>query len=125
MDLETQYDAIAAAIRENISSGTNLSAGILAGKKMLDEDTQVAAGRKSLVLLSDGITYILGKPTAVAWGFENDGSEHSWRNRITGFLNMGIIKHYRRMSGTSAWVQSKHRWIIRAINLTIHMSKES
>ena len=80
MDLGTQYDAIAAAIRENISSGTNLSAGILAGKKMLDEDTQVAAGRKSLVLLSDGITYIFGeKPTAVAWGFENDGSEHSWR----------------------------------------------
>lgn len=79
MDLETQYDAIEAAIRENISSGTNLSAGILAGKKMLDEDTQVAAGRKSLVLLSDGITYIFGeKPTAVAWGFENDGSEHSW-----------------------------------------------
>ena len=78
MDLETQYDAIEAAIRENISSGTNLSAGILAGKKMLDEDTQVAAGRKSLVLLSDGITYIFGeKPTAVAWGFENDGSEHS------------------------------------------------
>lgn len=79
MDLETQYDAIAAAIREDISSGTNLSVGILAGKKMLDEDTQVAAGRKSLVLLSDGITYIFGeKPTAVAWGFENDGSEHSW-----------------------------------------------
>ncbi|WP_448865230.1 VWA domain-containing protein [Clostridium sp.] len=79
MDLETQYDAIEAAIRENISSGTNLSAGILAGKKMLDKDTQVAAGRKSLVLLSDGITYIFGeKPTAVAWGFENDGSEHSW-----------------------------------------------
>ena len=73
MDLETQYDAIEAAIRENISSGTNLSAGILAGKKMLDEDTQVAAGRKSLVLLSDGITYIFGeKPTAVAWGLEND-----------------------------------------------------
>lgn len=62
MDLETQYDAIAAAIRENISSGTNLSAGILAGKKMLDEDTQVAAGRKSLVLLSDGIyLYFRGK----------------------------------------------------------------
>ena len=79
MDLETQYDAIEAAIREDISSGTNLSVGILAGKKMLDEDTQVAAGRKSLVLLSDGITYIFGeKPTAVAWGFENDGSEHSW-----------------------------------------------
>lgn len=79
MDLETQYDAIETAIRENISSGTNLSAGILAGKKMLDEDTQVEAGRKSLVLLSDGITYIFGEePTAVAWGFKNDGIEASW-----------------------------------------------
>ena len=77
MDLETQYDTIAAAIRENISSGTNLSAGILAGKKMLDEDTQVAAGRKSLVLLSDGITYIFWeKPTAVAWGFMADSPKH-------------------------------------------------
>ena len=93
MDLETQYDAIAAAIRENISSGTNLSAGILAGKKMLDEDTQVAAGRKSLVLLSDGITYIFGeKPTAVAWGFENDGSEHSWVGPDNWILKYGNNK---------------------------------
>ena len=93
MDLGTQYDAIAAAIRENISSGTNLSAGILAGKKMLDEDTQVAAGRKSLVLLSDGITYIFGeKPTAVAWGFENDGSEHSWAGPDHWVLKYGNNK---------------------------------
>ena len=93
MDLETQYDTIAAAIRENISSGTNLSAGILAGKKMLDEDTQVAAGRKSLVLLSDGITYIFGeKPTAVAWGFENDGSEHSWAGPDNWILKYGNNK---------------------------------
>ena len=125
MDLETQYDAIAAAIRENISSGTNLSAGILAGKKMLDEDTQVAAGRKSLVLLSDGITYIFGEnrrrlPGNLRMMVQNIPG----RDRITGFLNMGIIKHYRRMSGTSAWVQSKRRWMHRAMNLTIHMSKE-
>lgn len=125
MDLETQYDAIEAAIRENISSGTNLSAGILAGKKMLDEDTQVAAGRKSLVLLSDGITYIFGEnrrrlPGDLRMMVQNIPG----RDRITGVLNMGIMKHYRRMSGTSAWVQSKRRWINRAMNLTIHMSKE-
>ena len=79
MDLETQYDAIKDAIREEISSGTNLSAGILAGKKLLDEDTEVAAGRKSLVVLSDGITYLFGEEaTAVAWGFKNDGIESSW-----------------------------------------------
>lgn len=125
MDLETQYDTIAAAIRENISSGTNLSAGILAGKKMLDEDTQVAAGRKSLVLLSDALPIFLGKnrrrlPGDLRMMVQNIPG----RDRITGFLNMGIIKHYRRMSGTSAWVQSKRRWMHRAMNLTIHMSKE-
>ena len=93
MDLETQYDAIETAIRETISSGTNLSAGILAGKKMLDEDTQVAVGRKSLVLLSDGITYIFGEePTAVAWGFKNDGLEASWAGPDNWKLKYGDVK---------------------------------
>ena len=54
---------------------------------------QVAAGRKSLVLLSDGITYIFGeKPTAVAWGFENDGSEHSWAGPDNWILKYGNNK---------------------------------
>lgn len=38
--------------------GSNMSAGLLAGEKMLDSDTSVSADRKYLILVSDGITYI-------------------------------------------------------------------
>lgn len=46
------------AIRKEISSGTNTHAGLLAGKAMLDADETVAANRKYLVFVSDGITYM-------------------------------------------------------------------
>lgn len=77
MDLETQYEAIEAAICQEIKSGTNLHAGILAGKSMLDQDTGVADERKTLVVVSDGITYMFNEnPTAVAWGFMADSPKH-------------------------------------------------
>lgn len=38
--------------------GSNMSAGLLAGEKMLDADTAVDDNRKYLILVSDGITYI-------------------------------------------------------------------
>lgn len=66
-DLTTGYAEIENAIKMEISSGTNLHAGLLAGKAMLDEDTKVDANRKYLITISDGITYIYGEtPTAVA-----------------------------------------------------------
>ena len=49
--------AIQKAIKQDISGGTNLNAGLLAGKAMLDADTKVDANRKYLVLVSDGSTY--------------------------------------------------------------------
>lgn len=79
MDLQTEFDAIDAAIKQNISSGTNTHAGLLAGKRMLDADMQVSAERKYLIFVSDGITYLYNEePTATAWGFAVDGSEASW-----------------------------------------------
>ena len=57
-DLATGYDAIKAGIEATISSGTNTHAGLLAGKKMLDEDTAVEASRKYLIFVSDGLTYM-------------------------------------------------------------------
>lgn len=73
MDLATQYDAIESAIRQNISSGTNTHAGLLAGKAMLDADTTVSADRKHLIFVSDGITYMYNQaPTATAWSFRAD-----------------------------------------------------
>lgn len=38
--------------------GTNMSAGLLKAQKMLDDDTSVMNGRKYVILVSDGITYI-------------------------------------------------------------------
>lgn len=79
MDLQTEFDAIDAAIKQNISGGTNTHAGLLAGKRMLDADTQVPAERKYLIFVSDGITYMYNEePTVTAWGFTVDGSELSW-----------------------------------------------
>ena len=45
-DLSKEYEAIEEAIRQEIKSGTNTHAGLLAGKAMLDSDTQVDASRK-------------------------------------------------------------------------------
>ncbi|MDO5568142.1 MAG: VWA domain-containing protein [Eubacteriales bacterium] len=58
------------AVRSGLKSGTNLHAGILAGTEMLDKDTSVDNGRKYLILVSDGITYMYNSnynsnPTAI------------------------------------------------------------
>lgn len=72
-DLATQYDEIEQAIKQEIKSGTNTHAGLLAGKKMLDEDTAVDNSRKYLIFVSDGITYMYNEePTATAWEFSGD-----------------------------------------------------
>ncbi len=61
------------AIKTDISSGTNTHAGLLAGKAMLDADTNVDANRKYLVFVSDGITYMYNEtPTVTAWSFFAD-----------------------------------------------------
>ena len=73
-DLATGYNTIEDAIKQDFSSGTNTHAGLLAGKKMLDEDTEVAANRKYLIFVSDGITYMYNaEPTVTAWSFNADG----------------------------------------------------
>ena len=76
-NLTTEYEQIEEAIREKIKSGTNTHAGLLAGKALLDNDTDVAADHKYLIFVSDGITYMYNKkPTAIAWGFFADAEKH-------------------------------------------------
>ena len=52
-------DAKAAAENIEASNDTNMMAGLMAGKAMLDADTDVAAEDKYMVLLSDGIPICL------------------------------------------------------------------
>lgn len=51
-------------------AGSNMSAGLIAGEKMLDADTSVDADRKYLILVSDGITYI--------WDDENTDTQENY-----------------------------------------------
>ena len=73
-DLATGYETIENAIKQEISSGTNTHAGLLAGKQMLDEDNEVAANRKYLIFVSDGISYMYdtdGKILPYYWISDN------------------------------------------------------
>ena len=86
-DLATDDNTIEKAIKQTISSGTNTHAGLLAGKQMLDEDAEVAANRKYLIFVSDGITYMYNaEPTATAWSFMADSWKHwagpdNWKSK--------------------------------------------
>ena len=73
-DLATDDNTIEKAIKQTISSGTNTHAGLLAGKQMLDEDNEVAANRKYLIFVSDGISYMYdtdGKILPYYWISDN------------------------------------------------------
>ena len=60
-DLSNNYDAIKDAMVTKYSGGTNIHAGLLAGKEALDQDDGVSADRKYLILISDGSTYLYSK----------------------------------------------------------------
>lgn len=60
-DVVTGYDAILTAMGANLRSGTNMHAGLLAAKKILDADTAVNAKNKHVILISDGGTYLYCK----------------------------------------------------------------
>ena len=69
-ELSTEtYDIIRSAMMVEISSGTNVYGGLMAGKAMLDADTSVDAAAKHLVLVTDGVTYLWGEGRAA------DGSD--------------------------------------------------
>lgn len=60
-DVVTGYDDILDAMNSSVRSGTNMDAGLLAAKSILDEDTSVAASNKHVILISDGATYLFCK----------------------------------------------------------------
>ena len=60
-DVVTGYDDILSAMNSTVRSGTNMHAGLLAAKSILDEDTAVKAENKHVILISDGATYLYCK----------------------------------------------------------------
>lgn len=60
-DVIAGYDDILDAMNSSVRSGTNMDAGLLAAKSILDADTSVAASNKHVILISDGATYLFCK----------------------------------------------------------------
>lgn len=60
-DVVTGYDNILTAMNSSLSSGTNMDAGLLAAKSMLEADAAVKAENKHVILISDGATYLYCK----------------------------------------------------------------
>lgn len=60
-DVVTGYDSILTAMNSSLRSGTNMDAGLLAAKSMLDADAAVKAENKHVILISDGATYLYCK----------------------------------------------------------------
>ena len=48
-------------MNSSVHSGTNMDAGLLAAKSILDADTAVKAENKHVILISDGATYLFCK----------------------------------------------------------------
>ncbi len=57
-DLVSGYDDILKAMNSSVSMGTNMHAGLLAAKKILDDDSEVKKENKHVILISDGATYL-------------------------------------------------------------------
>ena len=62
------------------SGGTNIDAGLLLAKQMLDADTSVDASRKHVILISDGLTWAfnagegIGTPSTILLKSSNDAT---------------------------------------------------
>ena len=84
-DVVTGYDDILAAMNSSVRSGTNMDAGLLAAKSILDADTAVKAENKHVILISDGATYLYCKNGDYTTPYTRSfGSVEGGRNMMGG-----------------------------------------
>ena len=84
-DVVTGYDDILAAMNSVLHSGTNMHAGLLAAKSILDADTAVKAENKHVILISDGATYLYCKDGDFTKPYTRSfGSVEGGRNMMGG-----------------------------------------
>lgn len=93
------FTVIAGALGKTPESGTNIEAGIRAGKEMLDSDTSVDASDKHLVLVTDGVSYLYGiddTPQTIYTESASNGEESlNAGNDLSSFVN--------ELSSSKAW----------------------
>ena len=90
---EDKVEAVKQAVRDYLkkhftsnylNTGTNMPAGLLLAKQMLDQDTEVKADRKYMVLVSDGSTYLFthGQDYTTAWSRHYAGTREDQRGGL-------------------------------------------
>ena len=110
-DVVTGYDDILTAMNSSLSSGTNMDAGLLAAKSMLDVDTAVKAENKHVILISDGATYLYckngdyTKPYTRSFGDPTKQTNPETGAAYTGTNAMGGIweSQRREYNTNNAW----------------------
>lgn len=84
-DVVTGYDDILTAMNSSVRHGTNMDAGLLAAKSILDKDTAVKAENKHVILISDGATYLYCKDGDFTKPYTRSfGSVEGGRNMMGG-----------------------------------------
>ena len=72
--------------QEELTSGTNIEAGIRKGTEMLQNDPNALAENKHLVLVTDGVTYLWGAETPMTMYVQFNGADNStpiWNSNST------------------------------------------
>ena len=101
---DQNFSEIEAAIKTERESGTNIHAGLVAGKQMLEAGT-ANAERKYLILVSDGVTYLFcdgeNYETPLTRSFGGAGvcgtlselTEFQWKDGYTAYSGRGSGKY--------------------------------
>ena len=88
-DVVSGYDDILTALKSEVKHRTNMHAGLLAAKSVLDADTAVAAQNKHVILISDGATYMYCKDGDYTKGYTRSfGSGAGWSDGEGGIYEV-------------------------------------
>ena len=99
-DVATGHDDILTAMNSSVRSGTNMDAGLLAAKSILDADTGVKAENKHVILISDGATYLYCKDGDFTKPYTRSfGSVEGGRNMMGGIWEWQSREYHTN----SAW----------------------
>ncbi|MDO4350744.1 MAG: vWA domain-containing protein [Eubacteriales bacterium] len=107
---DAQYARLENLMRREVTSGTNIEAGLRAGIEMLQNDGASAAGDKHLVLVSDGVTYMWGNPPVSLYSeVDPDRISKFWAYpSVVGFYPIGTDTSYiASLDNMAEWLR-KH-----------------
>lgn len=90
------------------SSGTNIHAGLVAGREMLESDGDVANANKHLVLVTDGVGYLWGSDDEGAYSIYSEntsnGEENLYASHETIDWHHNAPEYYNEFLDMATWM---------------------